>query len=329
MDDGPAAALGRFQDAYVEFVSGFDPRALGPEERAAAIALLARVEKSVANMGALTAWLMAAQPVGKYGPVKLGPIPLRLAASRCAAARGLSADEAKRTLAIGERLSSQPDVAGAAMSGALSLAQAALVTRAAQADPAATPFLLDLARHGTLGSLAAECRRISAANEEASSGAGQPSQDGGASGQTSPERSLRSWVDRQDRWHLAALGTREDGERVMAAVQMFMPPDPEAGYMTRGPDEEPSPEACLDGLVAMAGSVTTDHTANTWQIPSPAAKFLQRRRRRRRSSDYARQGDPGHGRRPDPVAVEQLDWLFAPDETDEPGPGAAGGPAPP
>ena len=324
MDDGPAAALSCFREAYLEFASRFDPRLLEHPERAPAIEILAQVEKSLALMGALTAWLMAAQPVGKYGPPRPSPMRLRLTANRCATAWGVSTDHARRTLAMGERMAAQPEVTKAAFGGELSMAQAALVTGAAQADPEATSYLLATARHRTLGGLASECRRVTARKETADAGlrAGQPD-DGGRPSR--PERSLRSWVDRQDRWHLAARGTRQDGERIMAAVQMFMPSGWEPVRDTSEDGLDPGLETCLDGLLALAGTVTgvTGVTGagptDMADLASLSAKFMKRPRRKRRARTGREEVPRRDGYRPGRFSVEHLDWLFAPTDTSGPG----------
>lgn len=324
MDDPAALTFFRFQTAYREFVSSFDPRQLAPKEREGALAVLAQVQKTAALMGAVTASLMANEPAGRFGFVR--PMQARLVASRCAKEWGVNNDEAKRAIDTGARLMAQPEVAKLALAGELSMAQSALVSDAVKADPGAAEFLIKTAKSQTVRGLAIECRRVKAAQAQAAGGAG-----GGAGGpepSLEPERSLRSWLDNKGQWHLVARGTREDGERVMLAVDLFAPAPDWGGPDTHngGAGPQLAPERAFQGLLALAESVGAPSSSLLGPPPLRVGGRERRHPRRSRPGDRPVDEAPPGQWDFDP---RSLDWLFASPEEDDPVPGPSPPPDPP
>jgi len=120
----------------------------------------------------------------------------------------------------------------------------------------------------------------------------------------------------------------------MAAVQMFMPSGWEPVRDTGEPGLDPGGEVCLEGLLALAGTVTGVSgitgvngvtgvtgvgTADMADVASLAAKFMKRPRRRRRAGTGREEVPHSERYRPGRFPIEQLDWLFAPAETSGPG----------
>jgi len=324
MESGPASALALFQEAFSQFTTRFDPRDLAPVDRGPALELLSRAEKALSVMAAMTASLMATEPAGRFGFVR--PMQARLVANRCAGLWGVTPETANRALATGGRLLAQPEVSEVALAGGMSLHQAALVTDAVQADPAAATFLIETSRCGTLRGLAAECQRVKISQDNARQdddrdpgprGAGG-APDGGREDDDAPSpasghrRHLRSWLDRRGGWHLSACGTVQDGETIMTAIRRFMP---EVAADTATARHTPGSAAALDGLVALSEEaagvvgVVGEASASDWGglFSEPSAPKPRRARARRRTQTAPTVPFPN-------FSPDCLDWLFDPSD---------------
>ena len=253
MEADHSSALAVFDEAFSQFARTFDPRDLRPTERGPALELISRAQKSLAAMAAITASLMATEPAGRFGFVR--PMQARLVANRCAELWGVTPEAAAKSLALGSRLVAQPTVRSVALAGEMSMQQAALVTEAVEADPEATHYLIETSSCRTLRGLAAECDRIKArqVRDTDNPAVANDPDDQGPVGPDKPRRHLRSWLDRKGGWHMTALGTLEDGQRVMAAVRQFMPGVSRDRLPAR---HSPGSAGALDGLVALADAVS-------------------------------------------------------------------------
>jgi len=228
------STLSGFKGEFLAFVAGFDAALLAPGDLSGALACAGAIEKAASALSALIAARMAR--LGKASSS-------RHQAARCLAqASGTSLKEAEGAIEAAEKMASQPELCAAARLGQLSRAQAAIVSAAASANPAATGALLSKAATGALSELACEAARARAA-------AGDP---GAQREALHRARSLRSYTDPSGTWHLHAQGLPEDGAKVMAALQ------PKAGRLfdeARCQGRREPPEAyAFDALVELATS---------------------------------------------------------------------------
>lgn len=310
MDQSASAqALSSFQDAYKAFLSSFDPRHLHPHERDAAIGILARVQKSVTLMGAVAGALIANEPIGPYGAVS--HMKAVMVKNRCKTAWGVSAQQAERTLETGLRLVDQPEAARAALDGDLSVDQAALVTETVgRANLDAMTFLLATARRGSLTLLSAECRRVRQlhAEQEPLDSATGPEEYflSDASG------NLKSWLDSHGRWRLSVCGTREDGERVMAAIEdnisEVLSADDDAQLLAPGRGK-----GFYQGLVALCDRAA--EVRGTERVAKGPLEVGRSVRRSKTKSRWRWAGAPAPPPERPPFPLDGLDWLFHPVET--------------
>jgi hypothetical protein len=157
---------------------------------------------------------------------------------------GSTVGAAKDALATAARLKTQPAVNKAIRDGKLSAAQAALVSEAAAADPAAEEQLLDKAARGSVGELRREAEQVKA---NARSRLDEASRERAIHQQRSLRTSSRDGV-----WELTASGTVADGARFMARLQPFI--DGEFKRARKEGRHEPLEAYAFDALVAMSQS---------------------------------------------------------------------------
>jgi hypothetical protein len=112
-------------------------------------------------------------------------------------------------LEAAKKLRDHPKTDAAARRGKLSPQQAAAITDAASADPAAEDDLLDLAERASLGELRDEAARRKAAAEDQEE----------KHNRIRAERAVRSWCGPDGAWRLTANGPPEAGAGFMARLQ--------------------------------------------------------------------------------------------------------------
>lgn len=168
----------------------------------------------------------------------------RSAAELIGRTTGTSNREATELIETGARLKDHPATDKAVRRGELSGSQAHEVTQGAAANPRAEQRLLDAARHGSLGDLKDERRRVEAAADP----------DPEATRRRIHERrSLRTYAEPDGSWHLHLSHTTATGARVMGALR----PHIDAAFEeARREGRYESPEAYgADGLVtALCGA---------------------------------------------------------------------------
>jgi hypothetical protein len=225
-------ALSDFRREFSSFARCLDPSLLARADLEAALLHLAAIEKAAATLASLVAARMAA--AGKAGPAH------RQAARCLASASGTSLKEAQRAICSAEKMVTQPDVEAAARAGLLSRQQAAIVSEAAELNPAATTSLLASATTVSVSELAGKAASAKAAVTGLEAWREQVHR----------ARSLRSYTDATGVWHLHAQGLPEDGARVMAGLQ---PVNERVFAQARRDGRREPPEAyAFDALVEMA-----------------------------------------------------------------------------
>jgi hypothetical protein len=270
-------------------------------------------------MGALTGALIANEPIGPYGAVShMRAVQVK---NRCKSAWGVSAQQAEKALETGLQLAEHPEAARAALDGDLSVDQAALVTETARGTgPGMMSFLLSAARRSSLTGLSAECRRVRQFQADETllgsptTGDGRDGPGGPEGGSLSaPSGSLRSWLDRQGRWHLSVCGDRDDGERVMAAIEGAIPDlvSADGGADLAGPS---AARMFYQGLVGLCDAAPGMRAAGRGdQRRLEVGRPLRRPATRSRWRWAGAPVGPFPERPPFPI--DGLDWLFAPVET--------------
>jgi hypothetical protein len=195
--------LPALRKALEEWAGGFDPALVSVGQAEIVVRDASVVEAIASNLKALAAARAASSSAQSR---KDGS---RSAAHDLARRTGTSVSAAQSAINTGERLSRQPEVSVAARSGALSLAQASLISDAVDADPSSGPHLLEVAKRGSLFELAAECGRIKA----------QAEPDPEAHRRAIHERRrLRTWSDTEGAWHISGQGPTDSGAQVDAAI---------------------------------------------------------------------------------------------------------------
>jgi hypothetical protein len=144
------------------------------------------------------------------------------------------------TIETGRRLEELPEVRRAMQAGALSFVQAAEITAAAAADPAAQHSLLETAHTATVARLRDRCREVVAAANE----------DPDADERLHRSRYLRSWSDADGAFRLDARLTPDSGARLIATVKARARALQEQARRA-GSKEGPDAYAA-DGLVSLA-----------------------------------------------------------------------------
>ncbi len=148
--------LHSLRDAIVTYAAGFDTSLLSCAQAGEAMLLCAEMEASLASLKSL-----AAARAAEAGSWRNDGY--RSAVDELARKTRTSPSAARRTLETGRRLSEQPEVAKAALSGELSPEQQAIIAEGAEANPEKAQQLIDKARTSSLGELNAEVARIKAA----------------------------------------------------------------------------------------------------------------------------------------------------------------------
>ena len=134
----------------------------------------------------------------------------RSAAEHLAKLGGTSTAMARRGLATSERVADLPGVVDAMRAGVLSGAQAEAIAPAVAADPSAEDRLLGVAAATNVTELRDACLRTRAAAD--------PDRDA-THRRLHAERCVRTFVDAEGGWNLAARGTAEQGARFEAALE--------------------------------------------------------------------------------------------------------------
>ena len=185
------------------FAVAFDAATLNGEEAGSAVVAAGAIERMAATVKGL-----AAARSADMGDWKIRGD--RSAAHHLARITGTSVGRAAEILDTARRLADLPVAAAAARGGQLSAEQAAAVARAASADPATEPRLVELARTASLAELREECGRVRAAAEPDPEGRRRSIHDG---------RFLRGHTDAEGAWHLHMRDNPEVGAEIMAALE--------------------------------------------------------------------------------------------------------------
>ena len=192
--DALSAAVG-------SFARGFDPRAITPSQAGRVVERCTRMEASIAAIKALAAARYAEGDDWKRQGC-------RSAADAYANKAGMTVSAARRSLDTGRRMANQPDVAGAALAGDLTPAQAEAVSDGAAADASKASELIEQARSTSLTELNDTVATIKAAAGDAEE----------ARRRLRARRSLRRWTDRDGACHAHLYGLPEDGARLWRAL---------------------------------------------------------------------------------------------------------------
>ena len=148
------------------------------------------------------------------------------------------------TIETGRRLEGLPETRRAVQSGMLSAVQAAEISAAATADPAAEHSLLETARTATVARLRERCREVVAAADR----------DPDADERIHRSRYLRSWSDPDGAFRLDARLNADAGARligpVKARARMLLEQARRAGSKERAEAYE------ADGLVSLVDGAT-------------------------------------------------------------------------
>lgn len=317
--------LEEFQSAFETLMAAFDPTILASEVRGKALALFAQVEKTMAVAGAITASMMANEHSDPFEHVP--PIKLAQMTSRCSGLWGVTSPHAYRVIETGWRLVEQPQVRAAALAGTISLTQAHLVTEAVRSDPTAIDFLLKTARFRNVAGLAIQCRRVRQGRPLGEPRALAPAEDTEreavrATDDVAPPSAgtmghLRTWFDSEDVWHLEAVGTRQDGERFIAALNRFFPLDAQRNDRhSRSYDTDNPKDGPLVALMVLAEAVELAGLGNEDWADGLLTTAPAGPRPRKRTRPRYRLPEP-EPFRPREFPLDCLDWLHA-DNDDTP-----------
>jgi hypothetical protein len=167
---------------------------------------------------------------------------------------GCSESEARRELRISEQLDALPATEAKLREGSLSLNQAALVTRGANADPSAERRLLRTARKGEMRNLRAETERVVAAATDETE----------ARARAHHERHLRTWT----RGFATEGAFSGPTEEVAILLEALKPLERRAFDAARKADARESRDAYrFDALIGLAGGGTVDQAGTTKADP--------------------------------------------------------------
>jgi hypothetical protein len=165
----------------------------------------------------------------------------KTAAEHLARKAGTSTGVATDALDTSARLPGQPAVEQALRRGQLSAAQAAVVSAAAAADPAAEARLVELASRVSVPELREECARVKAAADPDPEGTNR---------RLHQRRRLRRWVDSEGFWTLQAKGTPQAGAAFGAALDALT--DQIFRQARRDGRHEPVEAYAFDALMSLA-----------------------------------------------------------------------------
>jgi hypothetical protein len=165
----------------------------------------------------------------------------KTAAEHLARRAGTSTGVATDALDTSARLPRQPAVEQALRRGELSAAQAAVVSAAAAADPAAEARLVELASRASVPELREECARVKAAADPDPEATNR---------RLHQRRRLRRWVDPEGFWTLHAKGTPQAGAAFGAALDAVT--DQIFQQARRDGRHEPVEAYAFDALMSLA-----------------------------------------------------------------------------
>jgi Domain of unknown function (DUF222) len=248
-----------FQDTVVRagemiagVVDGLDPDAVSGSTARELWAGLDRAERLCAAGKTLLARRVAATHQRTGGT--------RSAAEELARRSGSSTGAAKDSLETSQRLPEQAPVEQALRRGELSLAQAALVSAAAAANPVEAPRLTELAKRVSLPELREECARVRAAADPDPEATNR---------RLHHQRRLRRWTDGEGFWNLHATGTPQAGAAFNAVFDRIAE---EIFRDARRAGRRESPDAyAFDALMHLADPAA-EHAAGQCDQPGQAAQ---------------------------------------------------------
>jgi hypothetical protein len=165
----------------------------------------------------------------------------KTAAEHLARTAGTSTGVARDALEVSARLPAQQAVEAALRRGELSTAQAAVVSAAAAADPAAAAGLVELASRVSVPELREECARVRAAADADPEATNR---------RLHRHRRLRRWVDSEGFWTLHAKGTPQAGAAFGAVLDALT--DRIFGQARRDGRHEPVEAYAFDALISLA-----------------------------------------------------------------------------
>jgi hypothetical protein len=221
-----------------ELVTAVDPDALSGQSARACWAEFDRIERlTVAGKT-----LLARRVADTHLPAHSGT---KTAAEELARKAGTTTGTAKDTVNTSARLPEQPQLAGALRRGGLSLAQAALISAAAAANPDEEQRLVELAPRVSLAELREECARVRAAAD--------PDPDA-SNRRLHAARALRQWIDAEGFWTLLAKGTPQAGAAFAAALQPII--DQLFNDARRAGNPEPVEAYAFDALMHLVEHAT-------------------------------------------------------------------------
>ncbi len=230
--------LGKIRQALAAYSASFDAGLLSVADARAVLREVTAIEHVAVAVKAMAA--------ARAFSADQRPGSQRLAAEQLAELTGSTLGAATDTLAVGRRLEEQPDVAAAAMAGALSDPQLKAITDGVAANPDAARRLLEKAATGSLAELRDESARVKAA--------AQPDPDRRRA-EIRAGRNFRSWTDAGGVGHISAAGNVEDIAQITAAVRSVADDIFRAARL-RG-QREPSQAYEFDALVQLAMAATS------------------------------------------------------------------------
>ena len=278
------AEVVEIRERLASLVDRLDPGAVGGSAARELWAMLDASER----LCAAGKTLLASRIAATHRPQTAGA---KTAAEEMACKAGITSGAAKDAVDTSKRLPEQPDVERALRRGVLSAAQAALVSAAAAANPAAEARLVELASRVSMPELREECARVKAAAD--------PNPDA-TNRRLHAGRRLRRWIDGEGFWTLVAKGTPQAGAAFCAVLDAVS--DQVFQTAHRAGRTEPVEAYAFDALMALA-DITANHSAtdcsgtagaDNGQIPASATP------------------GPGGGSQPDRTTGEQKSALIVP-----------------
>jgi hypothetical protein len=223
--------LSELRRSVSAWAASFDPLAVTPGQAARVVEMCASIEASVAAAKAL-----AAARCAEGGSWQT--LGYTSASDQLADLTGTTRSAAGRTIETGRRMTAQPEVAQAALSGELSPLQAAAVADGVAADPSSAGRLLERARHGSLAELHEEVTRTKAAVTDLEQ----------SRRLIRSRRHLRRWTDSDGALQGRFYGLPEDG------VNMWRALDPIRRRLVKlraGQPSDPMPAVDYDALMIL------------------------------------------------------------------------------
>jgi Domain of unknown function (DUF222) len=194
---------------------------------------------------------------------------VKTAAQELARRSGTSTGAARDALDTSARLPVQPGVDGALRRGELSLAQAAIVSAAVAANPAAEARLVKLASQVSVPELRDECARVRAAADPDPTATNR---------RLHAQRQLRRWTDSDGFWNLHAKGTPQAGAAFNAVLDALT--DQVFNAARRAGRSEPVQAYGFDALMALADQAVDSAADQPNRISSGPRRTGDERRSR-------------------------------------------------